>query len=602
VRIKPGSEMLRLWSFLAAGFLLFSLLGVRLFQLQVLQWPEFREKSDSNRFRIIDIIPPRGVMRDRKGRLLVTNRPTYSCYGVPSELWRDKRGMAMLNAALRMPDGYLQEEVIKPFRRTFAPMRLKRDLSFEELSGYEEMRDQIPGAFLEVEQKRSYSGKLCAQALGYVSEVSKEELDKFEGVETGDLVGKRGLERIYDADLRGVKGRRFSVVNAFGQEVGEVENLKRVEPVPGNELWLALDLDLQATAESLLTDKIGAVVAMDVRTGGVLCMASAPTYDPEIFAGRVEADEWDKLMEDPNKPMLNRPIQATYPPGSTIKLAMLTEGLESGTITPSSAISCPGHYTVGNRTFKCWKKGGHGRVEPVRAVEASCDVFFYRLGMQLGVDGVHHALDRYHLGRATGVDQTSESDGLIPSEAYYNRHYGPNGWTKGFIPSISIGQGEVSVTPMQMCAYVSAVANGKVWREPYIVEGIFDPQTRILKKRDKHLTEDLNASAETMSYVHEGARRVVWGDNGTARAQRDDQVQIAGKTGTAQNPHGDDHAWFIGYAPVDDPIIAVCVLVEFGMHGSSMAAPIAKDIMKQFVLSERAGTNDVAMAGGVTQP
>jgi penicillin-binding protein 2 len=583
---KVNRESIRFWSFLAIGFLLFGLLAVRLFAVQVLEWREYRDKSDHNRFRLIQIAPPRGVMRDHTGKLLVTNRAAYSCYGVPNELWRDKRSMALLAQALQMPDSFLANDVIKPFKRTFAPMRLKRDLSFAELSAFEEVRDQIPGAFLEVEQKRSYSGKLMAHAIGYVSEISKEELPKFPGVESGDLVGKRGLERLYDAELRGVKGRRFSVVNALGQEMSEVEQLERVEPIPGKELWLSIDLDVQAMAESLLTDRIGAVVVMDVRTGGVVAMCSAPAYDPEIFAGRVNSEQWNALMEDPNKPMLNRAVQTMYPPGSTIKPAMLLEGLNSGAISPTWSISCPGSFTFGNRTFKCWKHSGHGHVVPIQAVEQSCDVFFYKLGLELGVDGVHAALSRFHLGKPTGVDQTSEASGLIPSVDYYNRRYGPHGWTRGFIPSISIGQGEVLVTPMQMCAYAAAAANGKVWRKPYLVDAIFDPQTQTLTKIPHAEPESINASPEYVEMMQEGMRRVVWGA-GTAARQRDEEVKIAGKTGTAQNTHGDDHAWFIGFAPIEDPIVATCVLVEFGMHGSGVAAPIAKDVMKLYVQKER---------------
>jgi len=339
-------------------------------------------------------------------------------------------------------------------------------------------------------------------------------------------------------------------------------------------------------AESLLAGKIGSVVVIDVRNGGVVAMASAPTYDPDIFAGRLDATAWNNLLEDPNKPMLNRSVQTMYPPGSTIKPAMLTEALQSGAITPEWSTSCPGSYSVGNRSFKCWKHGGHGHVTPLLAIEESCDVFFYKVGMIIGPDGVHSAMTRYHMGKATGVDQTSEADGLAPSVAYYNRHYGPNGWTRGFIPSISIGQGEVLVTPVQMAAYAAAIADGTVWRKPHLVNGVYDPETQTLERIPVE-ADTLSASPEIVGMVREGMRLVVWGDQGTARAQRDDQVQIAGKTGTAQNPHGDDHAWFIGFAPVDHPIVACCVLVEFGMHGSSAAAPIGKEVMKKYVLDER---------------
>ncbi len=582
-----SKETVRTWLFIGIGLIFFAVLGVRLFELQVLEGENFRTKSDSNRIRLIEIAPPRGVMRDCKGRLLLTNRSSYTCYGVPQELWDDKEGMYLLANSLQIAPDHLANQMIKPFRRTFLPMRLKRDLSFQELSSFEELRDRIPGAFLEIEQKRYHFNQLAANALGYVAEVSPDEMEKFPGVRSGDLVGKRGLERLYDEQLRGVKGYRFSIVNAFGQEITEEQKLERVEPTPGKELWLTIDLDLQAMAESLLTDKIGAIVAMDVRTGGVLCLASSPTYDPDIFAGRLDADQWKMLLSDKNKPMLNRAVQTMYPPGSTVKMAMLLEALESGTITPSFSISCPGSYTVGNRTFKCWKKGGHGHVDVLTSIEQSCDVFYYRVGMMLGVDGVHRALDRVHFGRQTGIDQTSEAAGLIPSEAYYNKRYGENGWTRGFIPSISIGQGEVLVTPVQLCAYAAALADGKYWRQPYIVEGVYDQNTRTLQKRALPEPDPIDASPANIAVVREDMRRVVWGGGGTGGRQRDEQVKIAGKTGTAQNPHGDDHAWFVGFAPVEDPIIATCVLVEFGGHGSSVAAPLSKEIMKQYVLSER---------------
>ena len=576
--------------FIVLGTLLFLLLAVRLFSLQIIQGEEFREKSDNNRFRLVEIAPPRGVMRDRHGKLILTNRATYTCYGVPNELWKDEHGMAMLNKIFAMPDGFLRNEIISPIRKTFLPRRIRRDLSFSELSAYEELRDQIPGAFLEIEPKRYYESGIAAHTLGYVSEISKAELDRFPGREAGDLVGKRGLERIYDKELRGESGHRYAVVNVYGQEIPQEQDLGQVPPVPGKELWLTLDLGLQAFAESLMVGKTGAAVAMDVRTGGVLCMASAPTYDPEIFAGALNSNDWKMLLEDPDKPMLNRSIQTMYPPGSTVKMAMLIEGLESGSITPQFTVSCPGHYTVGNRTFKCWKKGGHGRVGCIDAVEQSCDVFFYTLGMRLGVDGVHSAFDRFHFGKATGVDVTSEADGLVPSTEYYNKRYGPSGWTRGFIPSISIGQGEVLFTPLQECAYSAAMADGKYWRKPYLVQAIFDPQTDSLAviKRDDPVP--ISASPEFIAMAREGMRRVVNGDRGTARAQRDELVSMAGKTGTAQNAHGDDHAWFVGFAPVENPIIATCVLVEFGMHGSSAAAPIAAQIMKKFVLEEREQT------------
>ena len=594
---RLGANLVRLWTFRVIGMLLFALLGFRLFQLQVLHSGEFREKSDNNRFRIIEIPAPRGVMRDRAGHLLVTNRSAYSCYGVPRELWKDKQSLSTLEQTLGYLPEFLEREVIQPNRRSFVPLRLKRDLSFAELSRFEELRNVIPGAFLEMEQKRSYPDLLAAHAIGYVSEVSKDELASWPGLRMGDLVGKRGLERLYDKDLRGKPGARVSIVNALGQEVAPAEDLGRVEPTPGNELWLTLDRDLQMLAESLLVGEIGAVVAMDVHTGGILAMASSPTYDPHIFAGRVNTDDWNALLSDPLKPMLNRTVQTMYPPGSTIKMAMLLEGLESGAISEDWSVSCAGSYTYGDRPFKCWKKVGHGRIVPLTAIEQSCDVFFYRLGLQIGVDGVHRAMKCFHLGEVSGVDQTSEAQGLAPSEEYYNRRYGPRGWTKGFILSLAIGQGEVLVTPIQMCAYVAAIADGETWRQPHLVRAIHNPVTGAITQPPAPRDARLDASPEHVALIREGVRRVVWGAAGTARAQQDQQVPIGGKTGTAQNPHGDDHAWFVGYAPVDDPIIATCVLIEFGEHGSSAAAPLSKEIMKRYVLAEQPERGDLALRG-----
>jgi penicillin-binding protein 2 len=593
----PGSgTTLRYVSFIAIVSLLFALLVARLFQIQVVHGVEYRNKSDSNRIRLIEISPPRGVMRDRRGRLLLTNRTSFSCYGVPRELWKDTESLNLLAGAMRISPEFLANDIIRPFKSTFAPMRIDRDITFGQLSAFEELRDQIPGAFLDLETKRYYPRALASHALGYVSEVSKEELERFPGVKVGDLVGKRGLERIYDDALRGKPGHRFSVVNAFGQEVSDEDELERIEPVAGKELWLSLDSDVQALAESLLIGKIGAVVAMDARTGGIIALASSPSYDPEIFAGRLNSGEWNRLLTDPEKPMLNRAIQTMYPPGSTIKMAMLSEALESKTISPSFVTNCPGSYTVGNRTFKCWNKKGHGTVTCTRAVEASCDVFFYKVGMMLGVDGVNRALSRFHLGSATGIDLTSEAAGLVPSEAYYNKRYGENGWTRGFIPSISIGQGEVLATPLQLCAYACAVGNGKFWIPPHLVDGIYDPVTKTLQKRAAADPISLNLSPEVVEIVQDAARRVVWGEFGTARRQADEDCKLAGKTGTAQNPHGDDHAWFVGYAPYDDPIIACCALVEFGEHGSSVAAPIVKEVMKAFVLAERGDADSAHVA------
>lgn len=598
--MKPttGQSTLRPVLFLGFAGVIFLLLFLRLASLQIINGVEFRDRSDNNRIRLIEVAAPRGIIRDMHGRLLVTNTPSYSCYGVPNELWRDSEGTALLGSILEYPPSRLRSEILEPIRRSFQPVRLNRDLSFGKLSAFEEERDRIPGAFLEIEPKRFHPNSLCAHVIGYIGEISETELTEYPERKEGDLVGKRGLEKLYDAQLRGKKGKRFSIVNVHGQEIEASSQFEEIAPTPGNDLWLTIDRGAQMLAESLLTDKIGSIVVIDIANGGIRACASSPTYDPDVFSGALDASDWQMLLTDERKPMLNRSIQTMYPPGSVIKMAILTEGLMSGVIDENWTAHCPGIFYVGDHPFRCWKKGGHGTVNCIRAIEASCDVFFYKVGMKLGVDGIFRALDRFHLGRKTGVDLTSEAAGLIPSTEYYDRRYGKNGWTKGYIPSITIGQGEVLVTPLQLCAYAAALGDGKFWRQPYIVEKIQNPTTGVIILPERAEPIELNIPENILKIVREGMRLVVWGDFGTARAQRSKIAPIAGKTGTAQNPHGDDHAWFIGIAPEASPRYAACALVEFGEHGSSMAAPLVRQMLEYMIKSEQPETlTDLADQG-----
>ena len=587
----------RPWAFFLVAGLLSALLMVRLVYLQIVLGSELRDKSESNRIRLVEIAPARGAMLDRHGHLLVTNRPVYTLYGVPAEMKKDAEAVAKVSQILGYDVETFRRKVLGPLRDSFLAHRLQRDLSFQRLSQIEEQRDILSGIFLQVEPKRFHPTGVAAHVLGYVGEVSPEELPQFPGSKAGDLVGKRGIEKVYDQYLRGQKGWRLAVVNVFGQEVGDLEGGPRVAPVAGKTLLLTLDAELQSLAESLLVEKTGAIVAIEPSTGEVLAIASSPTYDPNVFAGTVSSLDWERLLSDPAKPMLNRAIQGTYPPGSAIKMAILAEGLESGEIPLNWTVSCGGALRVGNRSFACWRKKGHGRMGVLDAVEQSCDVFFYTLGLRLGADGIHRAMTRFHLGMKTGIDCGGEVAGVAPSEDYYNRRYGVDGWTRGFIPSIAIGQGEVLVTPLQMCTYIAAIADGHSWHEPHLVREIEDPATGKVEVPDNHITEPVAARPETMQLLREATRRVVMGSHGTAHSLYDPALPMGGKTGTAQNPHGDDHAWFVGYAPFDNPQIAVCVLVEFGGHGSSAAAPLAGRLIRAYLNREGlAGAEPLAAA------
>jgi penicillin-binding protein 2 len=590
------NEWQRPWPFFLVCGLLFTLLIARLAYLQVLRGEEYREKSDSNRIRLVEIAPARGAMFDRHGKLLVSNQPVYTLYGVPAEMKKDMASLAKVGEILGYDAETFRRKILSSAHGSYLPQRLQRDLNFSSLSKIEEQRDMLPGVFLQVEPKRYYPMKIAAHLFGYVAEVSPEELESFPGAKAGDLVGKRSLEKSYDEFLRGQKGQRLAIVNVFGQEVGDLEGGPRVAPIPGMTLHLTLDAELQAMAESLLVGKTGAIVAIEPPTGEVLVLASAPTYDPEIFSGAVSASDWQRLLSDPTKPMLNRAMQSAYPPGSSIKMAILTEGLDSREIDENWSVGCRGALRVGNRVFSCWRKQGHGRMTPMDAIEQSCDVFFYTLGLRIGADGIYRAMTRYHLGMKTGIDAGSEVTGLAPSVSYYNHRYGPDGWTRGFIPSISIGQGEVLVTPLQMCCYIAAIADGGVWHQPYCVREIEDPVTGKTIKPDNRKAVPIEARPEVIQLIREATRRVVMGAHGTAHLLADPALPMAGKTGTAQNPHGEDHAWFIGYAPFDEPKIAVCILVEGGGHGASVAAPLAGILMRAYLEKEEPSSLGPLMA------
>ncbi len=295
------NENTRFVAFIGFGVLVFTLLIYRLIQLQVVEGVEYRAKSEDNRIRFVEMLAPRGVIRDRKGHLLVSNRPSYTCYGSPRDLYQDSMAVEHLGFALAGDPAEIRDKALKPFRNSFRPQRLRRDLPYPLLARFEEMRDQIPGAYLEIEPKRFYPGGIAPHVIGYVAEVSDDELAKFPGLQSGDLVGKRGLERLYDKELRGVKGSRLSVVDVHGQEVESAAELGRIEPVPGNELWTTLDRDVQLLAESLLVDKIGSIVAIDVRTGGVVVMASSPTYNPDVFAGSISSQRLESAARRSRK-------------------------------------------------------------------------------------------------------------------------------------------------------------------------------------------------------------------------------------------------------------------------------------------------------------
>jgi len=554
----------------------------RLYQLQLIYRDEYGQKAEENSIRTIPKEPVRGYMYDRTGKLVVDNRPSFTVTIVPFEF--DRASIPFLSRLLQLPADFILDRIKKgeAYSR-FAPVKIKRDIDFRTLSAIEENRDRLPGVGYQVETKRFYTtAARASHILGYTKEVSETQIKSLgDEYAPGDVIGSAGIEAQYEETLRGQKGAVFSTVNVRGQVIGSFENGRNdVPPVEGNDLQLTLDFGLQAVAESLMTGKRGAVVALDPRDGGILAMVSEPDYDLSLFSGVTSPDFWRGLNTDQETPLFNRATLSRYPPGSTFKMILAIAALESKTVTPAWRITCTGAFRYGNKIFKDLHV--HGSVDMLAAIQRSCNVYFYQLMLKTGLDTWAHYGDEFGFGHLTGIDIGEENPGLLPTTSYMDKRYGPNGWTKGFLPSLGIGQGEIGVTPLQMACYAMALANEGEYHQPHAVRAIVDKMNHAVDTV-AYLTRSIVLSQSTWNVVREGMRRVVEEPGGTGGLARVPGVQVGGKTGTAENPHGEDHAWFVGFAPFDHPSIAIAVLVENAGFGGTAAAPIAGMCMERYL-------------------
>lgn len=562
--------------------LIFLLYLGRLYQLQLIYRDEYGKKSEENSIRTIPREPVRGTIFDRNGTLVVDNRPAFSVTIMPFEF--DRKNINYLAQLLSLDPEFVSDRLKKgeTYSR-FAPIKIKRDIDFKTLAALEENRSRLPGVDYEVESKRFYTTNAHAShVLGYTKEISEAQIKILgEDYAPGDVVGSSGLEADYETTLRGRKGAELTVVNVRGQVIGRFEGGKSdVQAVQGDNLLLSMDFGLQAFAESLMTGRRGAVVAVDPNDGGVLALVSMPDYDLSLFSGVTTPELWRSLNEDEASPLFNRATLTRYPPGSTFKMVLAVAALESGTITPSWRVTCTGAFRYGNKVFKDLHV--HGSVDLIEAIQRSCNVYFYQLMLKTGLDPWSHYGAEFGFGRLTGIDIFEENPGILPTQAYMDRRYGKSGWTRGFLPSFGIGQGDVGVTPLQMALYAAALATKGEYNEPHVVHAVV--------RSNPHSTDTvapslrmINVSDATWSAVREGMRRVVEEPGGTGGMARVKGIQSGGKTGTAQNPHGPDHAWYIGFAPFDHPKIAIAVLVENAGFGGSVAAPIAGQCIERYL-------------------
>lgn len=574
-------------------------LVVRLVYLQVVGHEHYAMLSKDNRIKIAPLPPTRGVIYDRKGRMLAENVPTYSLELIPEQIANLDDTLKRLQQLLNIPDEKIEAfQKLRKRNKSFTSTALLQNLTDEDVAKFAVVRPYFPGVDVYARLVRHYPyGDLTSHVVGYVGRINEQELKTLPSVmyRGTDHIGKTGIEKTYEEHLLGTAGYEEIETNAQARAVNTVAT---VEPVAGSNIYLTLDVDIQKIAYDALVEFNGAAVAIEVKTGAVLAFVSRPGFDPNPFVSGISGKDYKALQESPDQPLYNRALRGLYPPGSTVKPFLGLAGLEYGVIDFGHRLFCPGYYKLPNvdHKYRDWKKWGHGMVDMNEAITQSCDVYFYDLALALGIDKMHEFMDKFGFGRKTGIDLVGEIDGLMPSKAW-KRHYRNQAWFPGETLITGIGQGYTQVTPLQLAHATATLANGGKVITPHLVHSIIsaDYADRIEGKADRIIP----LKPQNVENVIRAMTNVVHGARGTAgRLAKAINYQIAGKTGTAQvftvkqeEKYNEDaidfkmrdHALFIAFAPVHDPQIAVAVIAEHGGHGGSVAAPIAGEIIDAYL-------------------
>ncbi len=558
----------------------------RLLYLQAFRTEHYRGLSQKNRTRVIPESALRGIIVDRNGAELAGSRPSFVISVIPREIERHSWVLAKLSARLGTGVDELRRKVRSGRSMPYWPVALRRDMDLQSICYFEERIEQFPGVLFQVAPTRRYTkGKWTGNLLGYVREVTARDIarQKAAGMQPGAYTGAAGIEKQYDNYLRGADGCRHLEVSALGRVVGPMPGEEDKPPTPGSVIMLTIDKDLQQLGDSLLADYgSGAAIAIEPFTGEILCFVNRPGFSANLFSGVVHPDVWNQLLADSLRPLLNRATKGLYPPASVAKLWTAGAALEKKVIDQGTTFNpCYGGLQIGNRYFRCHKASGHGKLSVVDAIAQSCDVFFYQVGLKLGVADWAEGTCGCGFGQKTGIDLPDEDPGLVPDIDYYDRRYGKGGWTKTLAANLAIGQGELLTTPLQVAQFIAGLANHGEVMVPHFLRAYQEPG-RPWKIREPELSFRLPFTHETLDLLITGAKGVVADQHGTAHWLADDRYAMAGKTGTAQNPHGLEHAWFAAFAPADEPTIAVAVLVENAGHGSVAAAPIARSIIEAY--------------------
>jgi penicillin-binding protein 2 len=592
--VLQGKNIVDGWrTYLVQGLLavIFLILIGRYYYLMIVLHEKYSEKATANHIRAVPVLASRGIIYDRKGNIVVDNAPSYTISVIPIEVRDETESLERLSKIMEVSVEEIQRRIVKNRRGNFAPAKVFSRVPFEKISYLQEHRLELIGVTYSIEPIRNYVSDLdLSHALGYTREINRDDLDRYEDAldyQPGDQVGWKGIEKHYEPVLHGKRGFRFIEVNAFGQEIGEVEDRRPINPKPGHDLVLAIDPQFQRAAEKALADSSGAVVILNHRTGEVLAYASRPGYDLEMLSGRISSKDWQALIENPRNPLFDRGIQGLYPAGSTLKPFAALYSLENHSNARERTYICRGSYQLGNRPFGCWQKYGHGKMNLHDAIQQSCNVYFYNLIQDIGLEDWAHLARQFGLGSLTKIDIPGENKGLVPDTRYMNRKYGQNQWTKGNLLNIVVGQGDVLVTPLQLAQFAGMLAERGTRYKPHLVNEVRSKDGIIIQKNDAEPEILVTASKESWDFVHQAMWDVVNGQKGTAKAARQRNWDIYGKTGTAQNPHGEDHAWFIGFSLDERYPICWAVLLENGGGGGGKAAPllgkVLRDIAKQGV-------------------
>ncbi len=557
--------------------LLFLILFVKLYTLMIHSYEEFRNKADYNRIRPVITYAPRGNIYDRNGNVLAANSSVYTISVIRDELTDTENELSQVSGYLNIPVKTLKKNMKKYGRGRFLPSRIARDVKVETLSLIEEHKNELPGVIYSTLPVRYYPMQDSIRAshlLGYLREIGPSDLSRKDGrgYVGGDFIGASGLEYFYESHLIGDKGHYYQQVDALGREAGEVSDREPIPAIPGNDLYLTIESKLQADVEKTLEGLKASSVVLNALTGEVLAMVSKPDFRLSDFAGFMEDEEWQRFQNSKEDLLLNRAITGRYPPGSAMKLVTAIAGLEEKLTNLDWTVECTGSYHYGDRVFRCWKEEGHGKVNISKAVKESCNIYFYQLIQRMDIDIWYKYANLFGFGSKTGIDLPQEKSGIAPNRKFMNRKYGKRGWTSGTLLNISIGQGDLLVTPLQMSRFAAILATKGKNIAPWLASR---PNAQAKKISFKKSTWDL---------IHEMMFNVVNTPGGTAYSSRiaSTSIEFYGKTGTAQNPRGEAHAWFIGFATKGSQTISISVIVENGGTGGSVAAPVASKIVQNY--------------------